>query len=130
MNNYLRCPTCETEYTHIIGTLEVVTDPNKHPIEKEKVVEIIVNGKFHIPVDTRLGYEYETQGNIHLLFSCEVSGHFFIKSFDGHKGNMHLDNNSLMDGLALYLTNVYEKEELHGKVDYRMLGHIESFLNR
>lgn len=134
MNNYLTCPTCQQdykEYVNFTGALQVVTNQNATQWKK-KVTEIIVDGKFHIPVHRKMNYEYETQGNIHLLFTCERGLHFFIKSFDSHTGNTHVDSNSLMDRLASYLTHVYTKEKTTsvGRADYKLLGHIEYFFNQ
>lgn len=114
----LVCPKCESEYTNLIATFNVKDD------DHYETSEFIVNGKYHIPV--RLKYNFRSQGNIHILFSCAEHGHYFIKSFDGHKGNIYLDKNQLMDELAIYLNEVsnYTKNNF----DFEILGLIEKFL--
>lgn len=120
MNNVLLCSVCKFDYTHFIGTIQV-TDNDEY-----QACDFIVNQKYPITVKTK--YEYRSQGNLHLLFRCE-DGHFFIKSFDGHKGNVFIDNNQLMDDLASYLNEVYKEDEKRSlSLDYELLGNIEKFL--
>lgn len=121
MEEMLHCTVCGFEYNHLIGTIEVKTDD-----DSKKAEEFIIAGKHSIKA--KLPYEHRSQGNIHLLFQCE-SGHFFIKSFDGHKGNVHLDANTLMTELSSYLTKAYEDNQwIHSDFNYELIGNIEKFL--
>jgi len=115
----LNCPTCDFENNHIIATLTVEDD------DSYGTSQIIVNGKYSI--SARVKYGFRSQGNIHILFSCE-SGHFFIKSYDGHKGIVFIDENSLMDELVEYLNGFNKNnEDAKWSFDYEILGQIESF---
>lgn len=117
--NTLHCSVCEFEYTHLIGTIQVKEN------DSYMATEVIVNHEHRI--STNVKYNFRSQGNIHLLFRCE-NGHFFIKSFDGHKGNVYIDDNPLMDELADYLNKAYkEQTELTLYFNYELLGNIEKF---
>jgi len=117
--NQVLCKVCEHDYTHIIGTIHV--KDNDH----YQATEIIVNHKYSIP--TNAEYRYRSQGNVHILFSCE-GGHFFMKSFDGHKGNVMEDENPLMDELVDFLNDKYKNEKaLKLEIDFELLGCIESY---
>lgn len=119
MNNILCCSVCNYDYTHLIGTIEVVDN------DENQAVNFIINQQYQISIKTK--YQFRSQGNIHLLFRCE-DGHFFIKSFDGHKGNVFIDNNNLLDGLVIYLNNVYKDEENSFSFNYELLANIEKYL--
>lgn len=120
MENLLLCSVCENDYTHILGTIEAKDD------DRGKTVELIVNHQHSIPV--QVPYSYRTQGNLHILFRCE-DGHFFFKSFDGHKGNVFVDDNKLMDDLAKNLNAVYNTPDKGShSFDYELLGNIEKYL--
>lgn len=113
------CKVCEFDYAHIIGTMNVKDN------DRYQATEVIVNNEYSISTNAR--HEYRSQGNVHILFGCE-EGHFFIKSFDGHKGNMFEDENPLMDGLAEYLNDKYKDEEyLTLTLDFELLGNIENY---
>jgi len=122
MGNIMHCSVCDFDYIHLIGTIKVIDN------DYYQAVEFIINNKY--PISTKVKYDYRSQGNIHLLFRCE-NGHFFIKSFDGHKGNVYTDDNALMDELSSYLNNVYEDdsdEERFLSFNYNLLANIEKFL--
>ncbi|MDF1510670.1 hypothetical protein PZE06_21275 [Robertmurraya sp. DFI.2.37] len=120
MNQYLLCPVCDYDYSHIIATLQVKDN------DDYQTTEVIVNQTYPISVKTE--YKYRSQGNMHILFQCE-EGHYFIKSFDGHKGNVSIDENPLMDELAEYLNRVYkDQKKLSLSFNYELLGNIEKFL--
>lgn len=120
MKNTMLCPVCDSNYTHILGTLEVKDNDEK------QTTAVLVNHQHSIPV--QVPYNYRSQGNLHILFRCE-SGHFFMKSFDGHKGNVFIDDNSLMDELVKYLNRFYSDDEGSSlSFDYELLGNIEKFL--
>lgn len=120
MNNSVLCSVCDFDYTHIIGTIQVKVN------DDYQATEFIVNQEHHISVKTK--YEFRSQGNLHLLLRCE-DGHFFVKSFDGHKGMVFIDENKLMVELANHLNRVYEKEDkLTLSLNYELLGNIEKYL--
>lgn len=120
MENVLHCPVCDFDYSHIIGTIQVKDNDNYQS------TEFIINHTF--PISAKVHYEYRSQGNIHILFICE-SGHYFIKSFDGHKGNIFVDENPLMNELTDFLNNVYkDRDEWNDSLDYELLANIEKFL--
>lgn len=122
MGNIMHCSVCDFDYTHLIGIIEVIDN------DEYQAVEFIINNKY--PISTKVKYGYRSQGNIHLLFRCE-DGHFFIKSFDGHKGNVYTDDNTLMDELSSYLNHLYEgesDEERFLSFNYGLLANIEKFL--
>lgn len=117
----LLCKICNFEYNHLLGTINVVSDDDNN------VHELVVNESHSFPA-SNLKYQYRTQGNIHLLFSCE-DGHLHFKSYDGHKGNIHQDENELINKLESYLNNIYkDKEKLTLEMDYELLGNIENFI--
>lgn len=119
MEKYLHCPICDFEYANIIATLEVSDD------DHYQTKEVVVNHTYPIRVKTE--YSYRSQGNIHILFQCE-DGHFFIKSFDGHKGIVNIDSNLLMDELTEHLNIVYkDKKDISLGFDFVLLGNIEKF---
>lgn len=122
MKKMLTCPTCESDYAHLIGTLQVTDN------DERQTTEVVVNHQHSIPVQVH--YEYRSQGNLHILFRCE-SGHFFIKSFDGHKGNVFVDENPLMDELVNHLNHAYKDDNGSSlSFDYELLGNIEKFLKQ
>jgi hypothetical protein len=121
VEKYLHCPICDFDYSHIIATLQVTDDDNN------QTTEVVVNHTY--PIKVKTDYRYRSQGNIHILFQCE-DGHFFIKSFDGHKGNVYIDTNPLMAELTDHLNKVYnDQEELSLSFDFEILGNIEKFFN-
>lgn len=122
MGNYVLCSVCDHDYTHIMGTIQVKDD------DQYQTTEFIINQEYRIPAQVK--YKFRSQGNIHIIFRCE-SGHFFIKSFDGHKGNVHIDSNPLMEELADYLNKTYKKQkESSLSFDFELLGNIEKFIKQ
>lgn len=114
------CRVCDFDYTHIIGMIEVKED------DRGRTTEVMINHQHSIMVN--VDYNFRSQGNLHILFRCE-SGHYFIKSFDGHKGMVFTDENILMNDLADYLNGIYEKDQKLSLIfDYTLLGNIEQFL--
>lgn len=120
MDHRVNCAICNQEYTNIIGTLIVDCNDNY------EVTQLVLNGVHHIPANVK--YDFRSQGNIHILFICKGNGHFFIKSYDGHKGTTYIDSNSLMNSLALYLTSAYKKKDCLPEVDTELINHIQNFL--
>ena len=119
MDQYVHCSVCDYDYSQIIATLQVKDN------DDYQTTEVIVNQRYPIAVKTE--YKYRSQGNLHILFQCE-EGHYFIKSFDGHKGNVSIDDNPLMAELADYLNKVYkDQEEFSLSFNYELLGNIEKF---
>lgn len=120
MSRNVHCPVCDYEYTHILGTIQVKDN------DDYQTTELIINQVHSIPAKVK--YKFRSQGNFHMLFRCE-DGHFFIKSFDGHKGIVVVDDNPLMEELAEYLNKVYENQKkLTLSIDYELLGNIDKFL--
>lgn len=109
----MKCPHCDYENNHLIGILEIEAD------DHYQTIRVIVNNEYSIPVKTK--YEYRSQGNIHLLFRCE-SGHYFIKSFDGHKGSVFIDENHLMRKLEKHFNIVAVNADIG---HFQLLGEIE-----
>lgn len=118
---------CGSECTHLIGIIEVETN------DDYETTGLIIDKKYSI--EGRMKYKYRSQGNIHLLFRCEEGMHHTIKSFDGHKGTVYIDDNELMTELSKYLDEVYS-DESHSQVlnhsfsmDFQLLGNIEKFVS-
>jgi len=119
-DNLLKCSVCEDDYTHLVTTLKFEDD------DHYKTTKVTVNSQYEIPCAVE--YRFRSQGNIHLVFICE-EGHYFIKSFDGHKGNVLVDENPLIDDLSRYLNENNNQDEMRLNFDFKLLGQIESFLN-
>lgn len=116
------CQICNFEYSHIVGTIQVVDN------DSYKATKVIINNEYSIL--TKVPYEYRSQGNIHILFRCE-EGHFFIISFDGHKGMVFFNDNRLMDELVEYLNQKYNNQhEFSLSLDSEILGNIENFFRK
>lgn len=119
----LECKVCEFDYSHLIGVIQVEC------ADENLALQFIINGEHEISCNAL--YPYRSQGNVHLLFRCE-HGHFFIISFDGHKGNVYVEDNKLMDRLADFLNEKTAEERKRGSYTLRltpeMVGYIEEFL--
>lgn len=114
MSNIQKCPKCENEYSHLLGTFT---------FENE---QLIINDS-HI-ICAKVPYPYRSQSNLHLFFNCE-DGHFFFQNFDGCKGRIFRNENIITDDLARFLNKAYEYST-HGyfhDINYRLLGYIEKF---
>lgn len=116
----LTCKHCGGNYVHFLGSF-TVDDDNHY-----KTSEVELNGKYVFTVKAR--YDYRSQGNIHLLFICE-NGDYFIKSFDGHKGNVHIDQNSLMEELEEHL-NEQSSDSYSFHVDNELLQNIKEYFSK
>ncbi|OEH53935.1 hypothetical protein AQ616_15795 [Oceanobacillus sp. E9] len=117
--NFLECPICNFEYSHLIATLSVIDN------DQYETSEILVNNEYRIV--SKNEYKFRSQGNLHILFRCE-DGHFFIKSFDGHKGIVYVDDNPLMENLTKFLNESYSnRDEITYDFNYELLGNIEIF---
>ena len=116
--NHITCSLCENEYTYLLTS--IVVKDNDH----YEVTEIIVDNKYSIKV--RTDYPFRSQGSIHLLFACG-SGHYFIQSYDGHKGNVYLNENALMDDLELFVNLQFEGQNVSTHFNYELLGYIEKY---
>lgn len=120
MDKFVECHVCNFEYSHILGTIHVEDDDDYH------IKKLIIDSKYTIL--TNIKYEYRSQGNIHILFRCE-DGHFFIKSFDGHKGIVNYDDNKFMEQLAEYLNQTYDDQtEFSFDLNFELIGNIEKYL--
>lgn len=94
------------------------------------LIAVRVSGKYDIRLSKKMRYDFRSQGNIHLLFICE-HGHYFHKSFDGHKGNVFVDENTIMDELCNFLNNKrIDEEDIYWGLNYKLLAHIEEFFNK
>lgn len=121
MENMLLCPHCGYECNHLLTTLVFEDD------DYGNATSATINSEHKISIKEK--YRFRSQGNIHLLFSCE-SGHFYFKSFDGHKGNVFIDGNELTEQLADYLNKNSNPDRLTLGFDYTLLGKIEKFFER
>lgn len=117
----LECLVCDNDYTHLVTTLSFEDD------DSYKTTKVTVGGRYEIPCTVE--YRFRSQGNIHLIFICE-DGHYFIKSFDGHKGNVLIDENPLIDDLSRYLNENNGQDDMRFNFDFKLLGQIESFLQK
>ena len=110
-NNYLLCTVCGYDYTHFLTSINLIGDDDYN------LLRVSFDG---IDIDlskNKLGYPYRSQGNINLIFFCEDQ-HYFYKSFDGHKGSIHLDDNPIMDQLCTYLNSEAKKKKLEFNAFY------------
>jgi hypothetical protein len=98
----------------------------------EVCTKLVINGKHTIDCQNKKKYSYRSQGNIHLLYRCE-EGHFSIISFDGHKGVVLFDRNTLMNDLTMFLNEKTkddrDKKQFDFVMSYAILGYIEDFLS-
>lgn len=117
MDNILSCK-CGNENLHLVAHLEFTDNDNY------QATCVLINGKYPIQFFPEIKYQYRSQGNIHLLFQGEC-GHYNSKSFDGHKGNMILDENNLLDELCTYLDR--QINEIYLEFNFKLLGEIEQF---
>ncbi|QOY37624.1 hypothetical protein AWH56_008600 [Anaerobacillus isosaccharinicus] len=119
MRENIFCPICDYDYTHILGTIQFITD-------EYWVSEVLVNQKYSIPV--KFEYNFRSQGNIHILFRCE-RGHYFVVSFDGYKGIVFVNENTLVNELLGYLNETADdKFGFKFSIDFNLVGRIETFL--
>ncbi|MCX4313381.1 MAG: hypothetical protein OSJ83_05910 [Clostridia bacterium] len=68
---------------------------------------VIINGREY---DLKIKYPYRSQGNAHLIFLSE-GGVWFGLSFDGHKGDMFVNSNSIISYLVKILNADLKSEE-------------------
>lgn len=121
MEKVLPCSICNLQNTHLITTFSF-TDNDSYV-----ATNVEIDGRININIDTQ--YNYRSQGNIHLLFLCE-DGHYFAKSFDGHKGGVFLDTNSPMDKLVKFLNeNETLKDDYTFTLSDKLLGIIVSYFS-
>lgn len=121
MENILKCNVCGFDYSHLVACIDFVDD------DCYRLKSVIVNNQYVIDNFKEIKYQYRSQNSIHLLFICE-EGHFFHKSFDGHKGNIYVDNNTIMDELCRFLNDDRnENENYNMSFSFEILGKIESF---
>lgn len=101
MNEHTKCPQCENEYVEQQGMLIFDVDDD-YQAKSVKYLNDAGDVVFTLPVDFRYGYR--SQSNVHILFHCEATEHYFAKSFDGHKGNIYNDDNNVILTLCAYLS--------------------------
>lgn len=123
MEKTLKCGVCDFEYTHLVTTIKFYDDDNYN------LISVKVDDQYEIKVEKDMKYSYRSQNSISLLFTCE-DGHYFYKSFDGHKGNIFIDKNEVMYELCLFLNEKNrESKTLLPDVNYNLLAQIEEFFN-
>lgn len=101
MNQYTSCPQCVSEYAQQQGML-IFEVNDSYQAKSVKYLNNAGDVVFTLPV--KFKYDYRSQSNIHILFQCEATDHYFTKSFDGHKGNIYNDDNHAVRHLCEYLT--------------------------
>lgn len=70
-------------------------------------------------------YDFRSQGNAHLIFWSE-SDYWFAMSFDGHKGDMVVNRNSIIDFLVYTLN---ERARLNDAKEYLPTPSVEDIYN-
>lgn len=124
MGKILKCGVCDFEYTHLVTTIKIHDDDNYN------LISVTVDDQYEIKVEKDMKYPYRSQNSISLLFICE-DGHYFYKSFDGHKGNIFIDKNEVMHELCAFLNDENKENKiLSSAVNYNLLAQIEKFLNK
>lgn len=114
----------EHDYNHIIALLSFRDD------DSYNLTSVIVNNEFVIKPKGKKRYPFRSQGNYYILFASE-NGAYFYKGFDGHKGNVFYDSNSVMEDLVVFLNDSHlnKGEKLKLAFDYELLGMIEKYFN-
>lgn len=111
------------DYNHMVALISFTDD------DSYNLKSVIVNGIYTINVrlDKKIHYPFRSQGNYHVLFRSEY-GTYFYKGFDGHKGNVFYDSNTVMKGLVDYLNTTISEHKLF--FDYELLGAIEKYFTK
>lgn len=109
-SNFLLCSKCGFDYTHLLTSLKFTDD------DSYKLLKVSFDSQEIDISHKKIKYPYRSQGNIHLLFFCEDQ-HYFHKSFDGHKGCIHVDENPIMTLLCDYLNRRLKTKQFEGN-DY------------
>lgn len=98
-DDYLKCPVCDYDYTHLEKLITFEDDDYNHLVSYS-----LCDGKKN-RINRKINYPYRSQGNVQLLFWCE-DHHYFYKGFDGHKGNVSVDQNPIMVQLCNFLNKI------------------------
>ncbi|KGA83696.1 hypothetical protein KQ41_06555 [Lysinibacillus fusiformis] len=117
----LICTVCNSEYNRLIAIIKVAANDN---YETTRFDIDIDEERFKLNVGVR--YNFRSQGNVHLLYSCD-SGHYHFISFDGHKGRVFANRNELFSNMASHLNKVDSDFEHLNR--FHLIGEIEAFLN-
>ena len=84
--------------------------------------KVIIN---HSCYELNMHYCFRTQGNTHLIFQSEA-GLWFAISFDGHKGDMFVNQNPIID----YVVRILNMENLeNGTTDEHILQIIKTYID-
>lgn len=122
----LECPYCPGEdYHHLVTTITFADDDNY------KMVTMKVGDHVFDVSGLGIRYNFRSQGNIHLLFISECCRKYHMKSFDGHKGNMFVDENPFVYGLVRFINHKSLKIKNRGEcamTDLQLLAAIENFI--
>lgn len=123
---HLECPYCPgSDYHHLVTTITFTDD------DSYKMVTVKVGDHVFDVSGLEIRYDYRSQGNIHLLFVSECCGKYHMKSFDGHKGNVFMDENSFVYGLVRFINHKSLKIKNRGEwtlTDLQLLTAIEDFI--
>jgi hypothetical protein len=123
MNNLVSCPTCEYEYNHFLASITVEVPEDDY---NAAAISVNINNE-NYRIRLKSKYPYRSQGNIHLLFYCEQDHYHFI-SYDGHKGHIFVNENSLIDDLSTYINSYSDdSKSIYGFGKYKLLSIIEEF---
>ncbi|MCM1368498.1 MAG: hypothetical protein NC184_06805 [Roseburia sp.] len=78
--------------------------------DDRRISDVIINGRNY---KWEYEYPFRSQGNAHLIFLSEY-GVWFGLSFDGHKGDMFVNSNPIIDYLIKKLNIDWEIDENYG----------------
>ena len=101
MRKTLTCPYCKDDHTHFLATIRIRTD------YEEVAKSLKINDRYSIDLD--FPYQFRSRENIHLLFRCE-NNHYFIESYDDHKGQIFINQNDMIEDLERNL-NAYTQSK-------------------
>lgn len=113
MNN-TKCKICGSDYINIVATMLLKVN------DSYGAELVYVNNEAFI-VDVK--YPYRSQGNSHVILWCENGRHFLIKSIDGHKGMVYVDDNSLMNELTDFLNHCFNRQ---GDMEFDLIFNIKN----
>lgn len=122
----LECPYCPGEDYHHLVTTIVFTDDDNYKMVTMKVGDHVFNVS-----GLGIGYNYRSQDNIHLLFVSECCRKYHMKSFDGHKGVMFMDENPFVHGLVRFINDKSLKIKNSGEwalTDLQLLAAVEELI--
>ena len=119
----LVCTVCNSEYNHLRAIIKVTDNDNYETTR----FDIDINDE-SFKLNIGVSYNFRSQGNVHLLYSCS-SGHYHFISFDGHKGRVFANRNELFNNMASHLNKVLNSENVSEHfTKFHLIGEIEAFL--